>query len=100
MLIGGSGVVSDAYKRFEIFKDFESRNELQNLKQSTTDSMLKIDLEAFENSGQFLNYIEENENYCTALTSVFISLIYATAIEVCIYLTLVIGFCRKNFEKA
>ncbi|WP_341748251.1 hypothetical protein [Candidatus Tisiphia endosymbiont of Dascillus cervinus] len=59
LAIGGGGVINDAYKRLEIFKELELNNRLEYAKTnpSTYDSMLQIDLRQFANSQEFKDYI-------------------------------------------
>ena len=78
-MVGGSGTINDAYKRLEVFREYESNSKLEDLQHKK--SMLKIDLEQFNNSKEFEDYINDSENMLYAAESAIYALIFALIFE-------------------
>lgn len=92
-VFGGSSVQNDAYKRFEEFKILEENNKLEYAKANLNeyDSMLQIDLEEFNNSGEFKEYLTQNDEYIIKAEPILAAWYYCFLIEICLILQFFAG---------
>ena len=95
--IGGGGVQNDGYARLEEFSHLEETNKLELAKKypQNYDSMLRIDLKAFQNSNEFRDYLKRNDIAVDNLEALSIGWLFAFLAEISMIFVQLINYVRR-----
>jgi hypothetical protein len=82
--VGGGGVQNDGYERLKQFILLEQNNKLYEAKKNLQnyDSMLRIDLQEFKNSSEFLNYLKKHDAAVDKAEAVSIGWLFVVLSEI------------------
>lgn len=98
--VGGGGVQNDGYQRLAQFEELERRKQLSYAKQHLDgyDSMMQIDLQEFNNSGEFKAYLEKYDASVDRDEAIFIGWLLSFCAELAMLIVVSVRFTFSKLQ--